>query len=401
MYLTQKSSYFYKLPNHLIAQTPMQKRDDCRLLYVPLRNDNIVYHKNFKDIVSLLKPNDVLVINTSKVIPARLTGYKKTGGKVEILLLRELTAKIWECLVKPASRLKNTDIVYFNDKSDATILKGKIIHCKEEGIREIEFSWADDTLINKNNSHAFETSHEQSFISVIDNIGQVPLPPYIKRDSFIKDSQTKNKPLKQNFTSDKEYYQTVYAQEPGSAAAPTAGLHFTEELLEELTKKGIIVTNINLHIGIDTFRPVKVDNILEHKIHREFCTVPIETSRIINQALDNKQRIIAVGTTVTRTLESFAVNHYKDNVKVKRPSSEILNNTYRITPGSKWTDLFIYPGYEFKIINGLLTNFHLPESSLLMLVTAFGGYSNIINAYQKAVEEEYRFFSYGDAMLIV
>lgn len=372
MLLTKKSAYNYHLPKHLIAQHPLHNRDECRLLHLE-RDTGQITHRTFKDILTLLKPTDIIVINTSKVIPARLIGEKRTGAKVETLLLREImtnkTVSRWECLVKPANRLHVGDEVLFPSiNSGEVLINGKIISAGEEGVRQVEFTWQKS-----------RDEKKSSFFALIESIGQVPLPPYIKRDTSVSLEEG-------GLQEDKEYYQTVYADVPGSAAAPTAGMHFTEELLRKMKVMGIRVVPVILHIGIDTFRPVKVENILEHKMHREFCTISEETARIINDAKKNRQRIIAVGTTVTRTLESFTVQDDKDGF---------------ITSGSKWTDLFIYPGYDFKVIDGLLTNFHLPESSLLMLVSAFAGYEKVKKAYQQAVAGEYRFFSYGDAMLIL
>lgn len=349
--LYKKSTYRYHLPPELIAQYPPKKRDDCRLLCLNRQSGETVnYH--FNDITSYLQNGDVLVINTSKVIPARLTGRKESGAAVEVLLLRELEEGLWECLVKPGNRLKKGAGIIFSDD-----LQGTIAEHDKEGIRRVEFHYKKD------------------FWQILNKIGKMPLPPYIKRDSE-----------QQDFLD----YQTVYASEKGSAAAPTAGLHFTPEILHELQNKGVIITNVILHIGLDTFRPVKAENILDHQIHREYCSVPIETADIINSAKKEGRRIIAVGTTSVRTLESFAVDR-----------SGQLEEGIFLGSGSQWSQLFIYPGFSFAIIDGLLTNFHLPESTLLMLVSAFAGYENILRAYKEAVRERYRFFSYGDAMLIL
>ncbi len=353
--LTQKSSYHYDLPKEYIAQFPLTEREKCRLLYLD-RQSGDTAHLSFPEIKDLLQPDDTLVINTSKVIPARLFGQKITGGKAEVFLLRQVDDYHWECLVKPGNKIKTgTNIVFSND------LQCEVVDILEQGIRLLRFDYNGD------------------FWSFIDQIGKVPLPPYIKRDSE---------------ELDKTAYQTVYAEERGSVAAPTAGLHFSPELMEELCEMGVKLAPVILHIGIDTFRPVKVDNILEHKMHSEFCTIPEDSAQIINEAISKRQRVIAVGTTATRTVESFAQKAQAET------ESNAEKQTYFVGSGSKWTDLFIYPGYEFKAINGLLTNFHLPESSLIMLVSAFGGYENTIKAYREAVAEKYRFFSYGDAMLI-
>ncbi|MBW6515751.1 MAG: tRNA preQ1(34) S-adenosylmethionine ribosyltransferase-isomerase QueA [Candidatus Cloacimonetes bacterium] len=355
MSLTNRSTYFYELPGELIAQYPHKKRDDCRLLCLDKQSGK-VSHKSFPDLLSHLHSGDVLVLNTSKVIPARLKGRKESGAAVEVLLLRELQPNRWECLVKPGNRLKKGTKINFSDDLRATIVE----HFTE-GMRVIDFH------------------HSGDFWQILDHLGEMPLPPYIKRNTIIDDS---------------ENYQTVYAKERGSAAAPTAGLHFSKDLLNSLTEKGVIVTSVILHIGLDTFRPVKVENILEHQMHREFCSISQESASIINQAKLEGRRIIAVGTTCVRTLESFIEHNFQKN-------GISMNNRNHIQSGSKWSDLFIYPGFKFQIVDGLLTNFHLPESTLLMLVSAFAGYENVMAAYQQAVQERYRFFSYGDAMLII
>ncbi len=362
MNLELKKSYYYKLHKELIAQHPPADRDQCRLLQLDKITGKI-QHSKFPAIVDLIQPDDVLVINTSKVIPARLYGNKTTGAKTEILLLRKSNAQqSWECLVKPANKLKIDDEIHFRDSSDKIVLTGKILSYKPEGIREIEFTW---------NGSPPQNSDMLGFLDILDSIGHVPLPPYIKRD---KGSET---------DKDKLFYQTIYADTPGSAAAPTAGMHFTEDIMAKIAAKGVRIVPVILHIGIDTFRPVKADNIRDHNMHSEFCSVPEKTAEIINQAKNKGGRIFSVGTTVVRTVESFADR-----------------DTKQIRSGSQWSQLFIYPGFEFVITDGLLTNFHLPESSLLMLVSALGGYESIMKAYKEAVEQRYRFFSYGDAMLI-
>ncbi len=341
--LTKKSSYWYQLPAELIAQYPKDKRSSSRLLYLNKNNDDISHHK-FIDILELLNPSDVLVLNRTKVIPARLLGKKSTGAKVEVFLLKQKTDKTWECLVKPGRRLKvGTEVEFSQD------LSGKIIDRTEDGERLVEFDWEGDLW------------------EILEKTGRTPLPPYIKRESIEKDKET---------------YQTVYARERGSVAAPTAGLHFTRELLSKLEQKGVEILEVLLHVGLGTFQMVKTENIDEHKMHSEFCRITEETAEKINKAKSQGRRIVAVGTTSIRTLESFAENG-------------------RIKPGAHWTDIFIYPGKELQIVDGLITNFHLPYSTLLMLVSAFAGYENIMNAYRVAIREKYRFFSYGDAMLII
>ena len=355
MSLTNRSTYHYKLPENLIAQYPLEKRDDCRLLFLN-RETGEIAHQKFADIIPHFRKGDVLVLNSSKVIPARLIGHKESGAVVEVLLLKELVLGRWECLVKPGNRLKTGAKIIFSNDFIAIITE----HLPE-GMRIVEFQYQGD------------------FWQSIDSLGKMPLPPYIKRKAQQEDVTT---------------YQTVYASERGSAAAPTAGLHFTEEILQELTDRGVVITRVVLHIGLDTFRPVKVENILDHKMHRELCTVSGETAQIINLAKSEKRRVIAVGTTSVRTLESFASQRTTGNESIQKTGS-FLNH------GSQWSQIFIYPGYEFQIVDGLLTNFHLPESTLLMLVSALAGYDKIMKAYQAAIKESYRFFSYGDAMLIL
>ncbi len=341
--LTKTSSYWYDLPSELIAQYPLQNRSQSRLLKLDKKTGNVSRYK-FSEVIDFLVPGDVLVVNKTKVIPARLFGHKKTGAKVEVFLLNQLQDDVWECLVKPGRRLQIGAKIKIGDDFSA-----EIIDHAEEGGRIVKFYWNGD------------------FWQHLDKLGKMPLPPYIKRDSIAKDKET---------------YQTVYAQERGSVAAPTAGLHFTPELIDKIKSKNIEILEVVLRVGLGTFRPVKTDKIADHKMHSEFCEVSKQTTDIINQAKDEKRRIIAVGTTTTRTLESFT-----EDGKLKS--------------GSHWTDIFIYPGYEFQIIDGLITNFHMPESTLMMLVSAFAGYENIMNAYKIAVQEKYRFFSYGDAMVIL
>lgn len=341
--LSRTSSYNYHLPTDLIAQYPLSNRSQSRLLHLNRKVGNIA-HYNFSDLADLLKPDDVLVINNTKVIPARIFGKKETGAEIEVFLLDQKSDNCWECLVKPGKRLPPGAVIVFSDT-----FRAEIISKLPDGNRLIKFYWQGDFWQN------------------LDETGKMPLPPYIKREAQEKDKLT---------------YQTVYASERGSVAAPTAGLHFTNELLNLLRTKGINIFEVVLRVGLGTFRPVKSDIIYDHVMHKEYCQISAETAKSLNEAKMNKQRIIAVGTTSTRTLESFAENG-------------------RLTSGSKWTDLFIYPGYQFQIIDGLITNFHMPQSSLLMLVAAFAGYQNIMKAYQTAVEKRYRFFSYGDAMVII
>ncbi len=343
MSLKERSNYYYELPEQLIAQYPLKNRSESKLLYLNKESGDRE-HLKFTQIVDLLVPGDVLVLNTTKVIPARLLGTKTTGAKVEVFLLHQIENMDWECLVKPGRRLKNGAKVIFNDN-----LTGEIIGYGDEGSRIVRFEAKGD------------------FWEALEIHGRVPLPPYILRESN---------------DEDKENYQTVYADKKGSVAAPTAGLHFTDELLKLIKDKGVILTEVNLRVSLGTFRPVKTENIEEHIMHKEYCEISQKSAEIINKAKDEGRRVIAVGTTSTRTMESFA-----DGCKVK--------------PGGHWTDIFIYPGKEVKVIDGLITNFHMPESTLLMLVSAFAGYDNVMNAYKEAVRMEYRFFSYGDAMVIL
>ncbi|WP_050606753.1 tRNA preQ1(34) S-adenosylmethionine ribosyltransferase-isomerase QueA [Clostridium niameyense] len=333
---------FY-LPEELIAQHPMEKRDEARLLVLDKNTGNIE-HKIFKDILDYLNPGDCLVLNDTRVIPARLIGSKEeTGGKMEFLLLKRKEKDVWETLVKPGKRAKiGSKFVFGNGE-----LKAEVIGMGEGGSRIVKFYY------------------EGIFEEILDQLGQMPLPPYIKAR-----------------LEDKEMYQTVYSKDQGSAAAPTAGLHFTEELLKEIENRGIKLAFLTLHVGLGTFRPVKAENIEDHDMHSEFYRITKETADIINSTKNNGGRIIAVGTTSCRTLET-----------VGDESGEV-----RETSG--WTDIFIYPGYKYKIVDALITNFHLPQSTLLMLVSALAGRENIMKAYENAVKEQYRFFSFGDAMFI-
>ena len=333
----------YELPEELIAQTPLEKRDSSRLLILDKKTGD-VEHKHFSDIIDYLEKDDILVLNNTKVLPARLIGEKEeTKAVIEILLLKNIKNDIWECLVKPARRIKVGTIVSFGDG----LLKAKCIKELDEGIRH------------------FELIYDGILYEILDKLGTMPLPPYIHEK-----------------LADQSRYQTVYAKEIGSAAAPTAGLHFTEELLKKIKDKGITICYVTLHVGLGTFRPVNVENVNEHKMHSEYYEMSRDVAKILNDAKKNNKRIISVGTTSTRVLETV-VSKY---------------NEFRECSG--FTDIFIYPGYKFKAINALITNFHLPKSTLVMLVSALAGKDNILNAYKIAVKEKYRFFSFGDAMFI-
>lgn len=341
--LKRTSSYYYDLPPELIAQYPVAGRSESRLLYLHRDNGSISHH-HFLEITGFLQPSDILVINRTRVIPARLQGRKPSGAQVEIFLLNQKADASWECLVRPGRKLRKGSRIDFSGK-----LAAEVKEELPEGERLVEFFWQGD------------------FWQILEEVGTTPLPPYIRREAEARDRET---------------YQTVYASQQGSVAAPTAGLHFTPELLQDICNNGIEILEVILHIGLGTFRPVSSENIQDHRMHSEFCTISPETAARINLAREQHRRIIAVGTTTTRTLESFARNGI-------------------LTSGSHWTDIFLYPGCEFQIIDGLITNFHMPESTLLMLVAAFAGYENIMKAYQTAVNMKYRFFSYGDAMLIL
>ncbi len=334
--------FFYELPPELIAQTPIQNRDESRLLVYNM-SDKSVVDSYFKHIIDYLAPGDCLVINDSKVLPARLMGKKKdTDAQVEVLLLADKGEDTWEAIVRPGKKLRVGAQVVFGDK-----LKGVITEVLEDGNRYIKFEYCGN------------------FYEILDEIGQMPLPPYIKEK-----------------LKDKDRYQTVYAKDLGSAAAPTAGLHFTNELLDRIKKKGVVVKNVTLHVGLGTFRPVKVDNILEHHMHSEFYTCPQDTVDAINKAKSEGHRVIAVGTTSCRTLEGVYAKHNK------------------LIADRGNTDIFIYPGFKFNVIDALITNFHLPESTLLMLISALAGREEILRIYKHAIDEKYRFFSFGDAMFI-
>ena len=337
------TDFNYDLPEELIAQDPLEKRSDSRLMVVG-REDGSITHKHFYDIIDYLNPGDCLVINDTKVIPARLMGVKEdTGASIGVLLLKRKEEKIWETLVKPGKKMKVGARVVFGDG----LLTGEVVDIVEEGNRLIRFEY------------------EGIWEELLDQLGQMPLPPYITHQ-----------------LQDKNRYQTVYAEHEGSAAAPTAGLHFTKELLQQIKDKGVDIAHVTLHVGLGTFRPVKVDNILDHHMHSEFYIVDQEAADKINAAKARGNQVISVGTTSTRTIESVADE----------------NGFMRAASG--WTDIFIYPGYRFKVVDSLITNFHLPESTLLMLVSALSTRENMLHAYEVAVQERYRFFSFGDAMFI-
>lgn len=337
------SDFYYDLPEELIAQVPLENRTHSRLMVLDKKNGNIE-HKHFYDIVDYLSAGDCIVINDTKVLPARLYGVKKdTKAVIELLLLKRVEDKKWETLVKPGKKAKlDTEIVFKEG-----LLEGKIVDVLDTGNRIIEFKY------------------EGIFEEILDQLGEMPLPPYIHEK-----------------LEDKNRYQTVYASHPGSAAAPTAGLHFTNEVIKALEDKGVNIAKLTLHVGLGTFRPVKAEYITEHKMHSEYYEITDEAAQKINYAKDNGKRVISVGTTSTRTLETIT----DDNGHVKASSG--------------WTDIFIYPGYKFKLVDGLITNFHLPESTLIMLVSTLAGKENTMNAYKEAVKEKYRFFSFGDAMFI-
>lgn len=341
--MTKEDFNFY-LPEELIAQDPLEDRSSSRLLVLDKETGDLE-HKVFKDIIDYLREGDCLVINNTKVIPARLIGEREgSGAKVELLLLKRQENDVWETLVKPGKKAKTGDRISFGDG----LLVGEIIKVVDEGNRLVKFYY------------------EGIFEEILDKLGQMPLPPYITHQ-----------------LKDKNRYQTVYAKYEGSAAAPTAGLHFTKELLEQIAAKGITIANVTLHVGLGTFRPVKVENILEHHMHSEFYHIEEEEAKKINNTKKNGGRIICVGTTSCRTVESAA------------------GEDGMVKPGSGNTEIFIYPGYKFKVLDALITNFHLPESTLIMLVSALAGREHVLHAYDVAVKERYRFFSFGDAMLIV
>lgn len=335
--------FYYDLPQELIAQDPLEDRSSSRLLVLG-KEDGSIEHTQFRHIVDYLRPGDCLVLNNTKVIPARLFGVKEdTGASIEILLLKRKENDIWETLVKPGKKAKPGARIVFGDG----LLVGEVIDVVEEGNRLIQFSY------------------EGIFEEILDQLGQMPLPPYITHQ-----------------LQDKNRYQTVYAKYDGSAAAPTAGLHFTPELLDRIRDMGVNIAEVTLHVGLGTFRPVKVENVLDHHMHSEFYMITEEAAKLINQTRQNGGRVICVGTTSCRTIESAAAE----------------DGTLKACSG--WTDIFIYPGYQFKILDALITNFHLPESTLVMLVSALAGREHVMHAYAEAVKERYRFFSFGDAMFI-
>ena len=336
------SDFYFDLPEELIAQTPLERRDASRLLCLE-RWIGAREHRIFSELPELLHPGDCLVMNDSRVLPARLMGMRETGGVVEVLLLRDLGGGRWECLTRPGRKTRpGTRLIFGNGELEAEVLE-----VAEGGNRIVEFKY------------------EGIFLEVLERLGKMPLPPYIKVE-----------------LEDGERYQTVYSKEPGSAAAPTAGLHFTKELLARIADRGVRECFVTLHVGLGTFRPVKAEDIEEHEMHSEFCIMPEETARIITETKRSGGRVVCVGTTSCRTVESFA------------------NEDGTMDAKSGWTNIFIYPGYRFKCMDALVTNFHLPESTLIMLVSAFAGRENVLAAYEEAVRERYRFFSFGDAMFI-
>ena len=340
-----RQDFFFDLPPELIAQEPAEPRDAARLLVLS-RETGAIEDRRFSDITEYLKPGDCLILNDSRVLPARLYGRRRpTGGAVELLLLNQREQDVWEALAGPGRKARPGDILEFGDG----LLTAEVLSVLEGGNRLVRFSY------------------EGSFFALLEKIGEMPLPPYIKKR-----------------LADKESYQTVYSREPGSAAAPTAGLHFTQELLARLQEQGVRIGYVTLHVGLGTFRPVKVDDITEHKMHAEHYELPEKTAQLINETRAAGGRVIAVGTTSCRTLESIGVG--EDGL---------------VHPQEGYTEIFIYPGYTFKLLDGLITNFHLPESTLIMLVSAFAGYTHTMDAYRHAVAERYRFFSFGDAMLIL
>ena len=338
----KKSDFYFDLPEELIAKTPLQQRDSSRLLLLD-KETGALEHRHFYELPEFLQAGDCLVLNDSRVLPARLLGSRSTGGSVELVLLRDLGDGRWECLSRPGKKTRPGTELSFGDGE----LTATVEDVVEGGNRIVQFHY------------------QGIFLEVLERLGKMPLPPYIKEE-----------------LQDAERYQTVYSRELGSAAAPTAGLHFTKELLERIEAKGVRVCYVTLHVGLGTFRPVKEEEIEDHAMHSEFCIVPEETAEIVNETKRSGGRVIAVGTTSCRTLESFA------------------NEDGTLPAGSRWTEIFIYPGYRFKCIDALVTNFHLPESTLIMLVSALAGREHVLNAYETAVKERYRFFSFGDAMFI-
>ena len=371
--------FYYDLPQELIAQDPLEKRDNSRLMVIH-RDTGGIEHKHFHDITEYLNPGDCLVINDTKVIPARLLGEKEgTGAAIEVLLLKNKGDNVWECLVKPGKKMKPGARVLFgvetenkgtaeegnDENSDGfkkAILTGEVLDVVEEGNRLIKFTY------------------EGIWEEVLDSLGEMPLPPYITHK-----------------LEDKNRYQTVYAKNTGSAAAPTAGLHFTEELLKQIEDMGVKIARLTLHVGLGTFRPVKVEKIEDHHMHTEYYELSQEAADIINETRRKGGRVISVGTTSTRTMETVGTAQGLHKVA----SGESYDESNELKPASGWTNIFIYPGYEFKVVDSLITNFHLPESTLIMLVSAFYEREGVMKAYEEAVKERYRFFSFGDAMILL
>ena len=336
------SDFYYDLPPELIAQTPLERRDSSRLMTLDKTTGEIGHH-HFYDLPGFLRPGDCLVMNNSRVLPARLIGQRESGGACEVLLLIDRGKKTWECLVRPGKKLRKGAKIIFGDGQ----LTAEVTEVLEDGNRLVRFDY------------------EGIFLEILERLGRMPLPPYIKEE-----------------LQDQERYQTVYSKVSGSAAAPTAGLHFTPELLKQIEDMGVKLAYVTLHVGLGTFRPVKVDDVEHHDMHSEYCIIPPETAQIINETKQNGGRVICVGTTSCRTVESYA------------------NEDGTVRADGGWTKIFIYPGYRFKVLDGLITNFHLPESTLIMLVSALAGKEHVLHAYEEAVKEKYRFFSFGDAMLI-
>ena len=338
----RKSDFYFDLPEELIAQTPLERRDSSRLLHLD-KITGALEHRHFYDLLDYLREGDCMIFNDSRVLPARLIGARPTGGSVELVLLRDLGEGRWECLSRPGRKTKpGTELLFGNGE-----LKATVEQVAEGGNRIVRFDY------------------EGIFLEVLERLGKMPLPPYIKEE-----------------LQDSERYQTVYSREIGSAAAPTAGLHFTKELMDKIAAKGVKLCYVTLHVGLGTFRPVKAEEIEDHEMHSEFCVIPEETARIVSETKKQGGRVIAVGTTSCRTLESFA------------------REDGSLPAASGWTNIFIYPGYTFKCVDALVTNFHLPESTLIMLVSALAGREHVLHAYEEAVKERYRFFSFGDAMFI-
>ena len=338
----RKSDFYFDLPEELIAQTPLERRDSSRLLHLDKVTGELE-HRHFYDLLDYLREGDCMIFNDSRVLPARLIGARPTGGSVELVLLRDLGEGRWECLSRPGRKTKpGTELLFGNGE-----LKATVEQVAEGGNRIVRFDY------------------EGIFLEVLERLGKMPLPPYIKEE-----------------LQDSERYQTVYSREIGSAAAPTAGLHFTKELMDKIAAKGVKLCYVTLHVGLGTFRPVKAEEIEDHEMHSEFCVIPEETARIVSETKKQGGRVIAVGTTSCRTLESFA------------------REDGSLPAASGWTNIFIYPGYRFQCVDALITNFHLPESTLIMLVSALAGREHVLHAYEEAVKERYRFFSFGDAMFI-